>query len=133
MTSLELHKNGAGNKFPAKERVKSQKIAEELFSKGSSHYLYPYRLLSLNDPLFKGNMPQVLISVPKRIFKKAVDRNRIKRQIREAYRLNKRKIFASFEKDKMPAYLGIIYTAKEKLDYKILEEKLILILERLKK
>ena len=132
MTSLETHISGGGNKFPKDERLKSKKITEELFSKGSSYYLYPFRLLYIRETRFQGTFPQVLISVPKRNFKKATDRNRIKRQIREAYRLNKSAVYKKLEKDKIPAYLGIIFTAKEKIPYNLLEEKLIFILERLK-
>ena len=133
MASLEKHSSGGAARFPASERIKSIKTAEELFSKGSSYYLYPFRILYIKKSDYSEGLPQILISVPKRNFKKAIDRNRLKRQIREAYRLNKQGIFESLPKDKIPAFIGIIFTSKEKLPYKVLEEKLILILQRLSK
>ncbi|HSZ24905.1 MAG TPA: ribonuclease P protein component, partial [Cytophagaceae bacterium] len=65
-----------------------------------------------------------------RNFKKAVDRNRIKRQMREVYRLS-RDFYFSTENDKS-YLLAFIYTAKEKIPYNVLEKKLNLTLERLK-
>jgi len=134
MTSLEKSAYSEGNKFPKEERLKSKKMIEELFDKGSSVYLYPFRLFFLRnaDPAVPIPLPQLLISIPKRNFKKSVDRNRLKRQIREAYRLNRKKIFSELHPSKLPSYLGILYTSKEKIPYKKIEEKLILILERLK-
>jgi ribonuclease P protein component len=71
---------------------------------------------------------QILATVSKRIFKRAVDRNRIKRQIKEAYRLNKH-IIADLANKYAIAY---IYTFKKVLPYKDLEIKLIECLYRLK-
>jgi ribonuclease P protein component len=118
--------------FPKTERLSSQRIIEELFSKGSSVYLYPFRLIILGENAEKKDFPQILITVPKKNFKKAVDRNRIRRQIREAYRKNKSAIFS--EKNViMPLYLALVYSAKEKIEYKELEKKLILIFLRFNK
>lgn len=133
MTSLEKHKDSGGSKFPKEERLSSKKLIEELFEKGSSSYLYPFRLIFTRDPLSSGKKyPELLISVPKRNFKRSVDRNRIRRQIREAYRLNKNSIFSEFGPELVPLHLAILYTSKEKIPFKKLEEKLILILKRLK-
>jgi ribonuclease P protein component len=118
--------------FPKTERLSSQKLIEELFSKGSSAYLYPFRLIILGKNAENKDFPQVLITVPKKNFKKAVDRNRIRRQIREAYRKNKSAIFSE-KNGIMPLYLAIIYSAKEKIEYKELEKKLISIFLRFNK
>jgi ribonuclease P protein component len=132
MDPLEKHKGSGKNKFPKKERLSSKKLIEELFDKGSSSYLHPFRLLFKPGPLLEDQeFPQLLVSVPKRNFKKAVDRNRIRRQIKEAYRINKINIFSEIGKS-IPPHIAILYTAKEKMPFKLIEEKLILILKRLK-
>ncbi|WP_221408153.1 ribonuclease P protein component [Fulvivirga imtechensis] len=110
--------------FKKSERLCSKKAIQELFSKGSSFYIYPFKIISRADP--KGSFHQILISVPKRNFKKAVLRNKFKRRIREAYRLNKHLL-----KSTSKLQIAYIYTAKELLEYKEIERKLILALERL--
>lgn len=75
--------------FAKAERLHSKKIIQELFTKGSSFYLHPFKILVLANPDQSAPMHQVLISVSKRNFKKAVDRNLLKRRIREIYRLEK--------------------------------------------
>jgi len=78
--------------FKKQERIVSNKLIETLFEKGDSQSLaaFPIRSVYAMQPYSgKGAPVQILISVPKKRFKHAVDRNRIKRQIREAYRKNK--------------------------------------------
>lgn len=78
--------------FQKKERVVSQKLIDELFSGGHSQSLaaFPLRVIYMSKEHQEGQPPvQVLISVPKKRFHHAVDRNRVKRQIREAYRRQK--------------------------------------------
>jgi len=74
-----------------------------------------------------------MIRVPKSNFRKAVDRNKIKRRIREAYRLNKQIIQESVSELPHPVIISISYTAKEILPFAIIQEKIILILQRLMK
>lgn len=78
--------------FSKKERVVSKKLIESLFEKGDSQSLaaFPMRAVYLQTERHDEDSPvQILISVPKKRFKHAVDRNRVKRQVRESYRLNK--------------------------------------------
>jgi len=128
---MTLEKEPKGNaglkKLPATERLKSKKIIEELFKKGSSVYLHPFRLIYSPTQVAPTQYPRILVSVPKRIYKKAVDRNRLRRQIKEAWRLNKSLIFTGQWKI-VPEYCIFIYTSKEKLPFKTIEKKLILIL-----
>lgn len=79
-------------KFRKQERVVSQKLIDELFGGGHSHSMaaFPLRAVYMKRERQEGQMPvEVLISVPKKHFKHAVDRNRVKRQLREAYRRQK--------------------------------------------
>jgi len=80
--------------FPKQERIISKKLIEQLFENGHSHSLTVFPLRAVYQVVdASGNCPvQILVSVSKRHFKHAVDRNRIKRQIREAYRLNKQQL-----------------------------------------
>ena len=75
--------------FRKEERLSKDKLIQELFDKGSSFYLFPFKVFFMPNPDKGTPFHQVVISVSKRNFKRAVDRNLIKRRIREAYRLNK--------------------------------------------
>ena len=129
MISTE-HTSVSKNTFRKGERLCSKKEIEELFSNGSSFYLYPFRVkyyLAKREY----ELPKVLFSVPKKKFKRAVDRNLIKRRLREAYRLNKSVLTTSFEDAGIQVNIAFIYTDNEKISFDILENKLILTLERL--
>ena len=77
--------------FPKREHIVSTRLIEQLFSSGStSMAAYPLRAVFRMVERSQTDVPvQVLISVPKKRFKHAVDRNRVKRQVREAYRQHK--------------------------------------------
>ena len=77
------------------ERLCSQKLIDDLFNSGKNHSLsaFPVRSVYMLVPQTDNAKAKILISVPKRRFKQAVKRNRIKRQLREAYRRNKHLLF----------------------------------------
>lgn len=114
--------------FTKAERLSKEKTIKELFEKGSSFYLYPFKVIHIPNP-DKGTkaINQVLISVSSRQYKRAVDRNKIKRRIREAYRLQKEVLNTKSEK----AIFTFIYTAKEILPYAELKEKVLMALKKL--
>lgn len=104
------------------ERLKSTKLIEKLFSEGKSVFKYPVKLVYLEIP--KDQFPVYFTcSVSKRTFKRAVHRNRIKRLIKEAYRLNKHLLWKVIE-NKNPGYsmaAMAIYIGKEELPYQKIE------------
>ena len=110
------------NKFPKSERLHSRKQIEELFEQGTSFTIYPLKVVYLKKPLESTLKNQVLISTPKFFFKKSVDRNKLKRRIKEAYRLHKQVL----ENKQAGFYLliGYIYIGKEISSYQSIEEKL---------
>ncbi|MBC6401504.1 MAG: ribonuclease P protein component [Ekhidna sp.] len=115
-----------GYSFSKKERLGSKKKIEELFKTSSSFCLDSFRVQSLlSEEEIQYHL--VLISVSKRNFKRAVDRNLIKRRIREAYRLNKHLL-----DDIPPLYLGLIYTSKNILTFHEIQNQLIRCMKRLK-
>ena len=75
--------------YPKKEKLKSKKLIEQLFDVGQSVSAFPLRLVYLQTTFDDDIIAKTGVSVSKRNFKTAVDRNRIKRLLREVYRLNK--------------------------------------------
>ena len=117
--------------FKKEERLSSRKVIGELFKSGKALNSGIYRVVWLPLDVQKVFPAQVVISVPKRSFKKAVDRNRIKRLIKEAYRKHKSALYDTLNgKQKKIAFI-IAYTAKEELSYAEIESKLIITLQRL--
>ena len=115
--------------FKKSARLSRRKDIKELFEKGSSFFLYPFKVLYLLDSQNRASSNQVLISVPKKHQKTAVNRNRIKRLIREAYRLNQHILSEVSDKKLLIAY---IYVSGDLLEYKEVETKLKKVLVRLK-
>ncbi|MEM6735149.1 MAG: ribonuclease P protein component [Bacteroidota bacterium] len=112
--------------FSKKERLSGKKKIEELFKMGSSFYLntFQVRYFRSKDEV---NYHKVLISVPKKNFKRAVDRNLLKRRIREAYRLNKYRI-----ENIKPLSIGFVYISKHIITFQEIQDQLIQCLQRLK-
>jgi ribonuclease P protein component len=96
--------------FRKEERLSKEKQIQELFDKGSSFYLFPFKVLFLPQADPASPVHQVLISVSKRNFKRAVDRNLIKRRMREAYRLQRQLLPAAPRLS-----VAFIYTHKQPL------------------
>ena len=104
--------------FSKRERIVSRKLIEQLFSKGSSFSVsaFPLRIVVLETERVADDIPvQVLISVSKRHFKHAVDRNRVKRQVREAYRHHKQILTEKVQQEQTFA-IAFIWLADELLE-----------------
>lgn len=114
--------------FSKEERLHSQKLIKELFAKGSSFFLFPFKLLVLDVPTEVSGTNQVLFSVSKKKFKKATDRNLVKRRMREAYRLHKHLIRTVSGDKKIIAF---IYVSSDILTFQVIEAKMLKVLTTL--
>lgn len=103
------------------ERLKSRKLISQLFTEGKSIKVFPLRMVYLKIEHHSNFPVQCGVSVPKRNFKKAVDRNRIKRLLRESYRLQKNIVYSEVDK---PYVFMISYLAKEEWQYADLESSM---------
>lgn len=120
--------------FSKEERLCSVKLIDKLFHSGSSFLLYPFRIIWLKETLPAGTPVQVLISVPKKKFKRAVDRNLLKRRIREIYRLQKsEELYPFLTEHSLTLILGINYIGNEIGDYRFMERKFSAAILKLKK
>lgn len=118
--------------FGRKEKLKSRKQIEELFLNGKSFSMFPLRVTYRFIPSEEANV-QVGVTAGKRFFKKAVDRNRIKRLIREAYRLQKNDLAESLKQKGQKAFLFFMYTDKTIVSFLTIKEAMNKALKRLEK
>lgn len=113
-------------RFQRGERLKSRKEIERLFQGGSQACLqYPLRLVwrPMEEP--RSEFPvQMTVSVSKKRFKRAVDRNRIKRVVREAYRLNKTALYERLPAEGSQLAWMIIFIGKEMPEYRRVEKSM---------
>ena len=107
--------------FTKEERLKSQKMIGQMFKGGQSYLAYPIRVVWLPYPADFHHLPnapiQVMVSAPKRQFKTAVARNRIKRLVREAWRLHKQEMYEKLPENTPQFALMLMYIAKEELPW----------------
>ena len=124
------------NTFKKEERLCSKKFVDLLFKNGSSFLLYPFRLTYLPfvpDPGESRPFPvQVVINVAKKRYKRAVDRNLIKRRIREVYRLQKANLlYRPLKQHEKNLLLSVQFVGKTKYPSAFLAKKLQLALQKL--
>lgn len=115
--------------FTKSERICSKVVIDKVFERGRQLTSPSFKLIWMKAEKSDAESVQILISVPKRNFKRAVDRNKLKRRIREAYRKNK--IVLYNEVQSQAVYLMLIYTGKEMIEYNEIEEKIVKLLQRL--
>ena len=112
------------NKYPKSEKLKSKITIDSLFSKGKSVSKYPLRLVYVQSDfgIAEGSDQKIKmgVSVSKKYFKRAVDRNYFKRVLRETYRLNKHLLIDNLEK---PYAFMFFYQTKDRLTYQEIEIK----------
>lgn len=132
MPTTAPHKHTLGKE----ERLCSRKLIDSLFKGGGSRAMsgFPLRMVYAMTERHEGEpAAQILVSVPKRCFKRAVKRNRIKRLVREAYRLNKHILADALERHEpqMSATMAFIYTDSHLHDYATMEQRVRNLLTRL--
>lgn len=115
------------SKFPKKEKLKSESLIRVIFEEGKSITSYPLKLIYIDIKVPAKAKVQCGVTVPKRNFKSAVKRNRIKRLLRESYRLNKEQIFNNIEGSF--AFL-FLYIGKEMPEYEEVEKQMRVILQK---
>ena len=121
-------------KFKRQERLQSKRQIEQVLQDGNSFHIHPFKVFHYSSEEIQPQNSSHLkigISIPKRAFKKAVNRNLLKRRTREAIRLNKNPLKELLQKGNINLWVFLIYTDKELLDYHGIEDKIILILQRL--
>lgn len=119
------------NRLRKPERLSRKKIIEKLFAGGSRSFsIFPLRVVWL--PVEELDVQaSLLVSVSKRRFKRAVKRNRVKRQIREAYRLNKQPLLEALAEKDLRLALAFIYLSDELTDSAVITEKMKIALARI--
>ena len=117
-----------GFKFPSSEKLKSKKAIDLLFAEGESVLAYPLRLIFMHANHSASN--KVAVSVGKNKFKAAVDRNRIKRLLRENYRLNRSSYFNNITTHYT---LMILYIGSDKPTFREVERAMHALFEKFRK
>jgi len=118
--------------FPKNQKLCNEKVIERLFENGKSLTEKPFRIIYNIDNNYEDVFLKALIVVPKKRVRLASDRNVIKRRVKEAYRLQKSELEKYLKSNNHQLNLAIIYQKHKILDYKLIEEKIKLLLSRLK-
>lgn len=120
-----------GHGFAKNERLCSLKLIEELFKSGNVLFQYPFRIIWKVSESALPNPSQVVIAVPKRNFKRAVDRNLIKRRIREGFRKQKEILYNPLKERGVTLIFMVQYTGKEIASFDKISESMAAALKKL--
>lgn len=118
-------------KFNKGERLCSKKNIDLLFLKGVNAISFPIKLIYLETDIEYVNPCQAMFVVPKRTFKRAHDRNKLKRRMREAYRLNKATFYEVVKSKNKKIILSFLFVGKKIEEYKQIESSIISHLKRI--
>ena len=118
--------------LPKKERLCSKRQIEELFQHGSRFWLFPFSVTWMEVETTDDSSPvKLLFSVSKRRFKHAVDRNRVKRLMRESYRLNKMPLHEALTSHNRSLLVAVSYGHQQILDFTTMKQRMAQLVERL--
>lgn len=120
------------NSYHRKEKLKSRKLIDEVFTKGKSISVFPIRAFYIcSVQAAMDNPVKASAGTSTRNFKKAVQRNRVKRLLREAYRKNKEILYSACEEKKNQLAVFFLFTGKEIPPYSLIESKMKILLDKL--
>lgn len=117
--------------FRKQERLKSSKMIRVLFTSGNAFLAHPFRVNWIMTDEKRQYPGRILVSVSKKNFRKANERNHIKRLVREAYRKNKYILIDFLEEQSLSCDFSFVYIGKTTMEYSQLEKKIIILLKRL--
>ena len=113
------------NHFPKSEHLCGEKNLTRLFTQGKAFIVYPLRVVYLFEPRKDADeIAKVAVITSKKRHKRAVDRNRLKRLMREAYRLNKNDFWTILQENEIQALVAFHYVADEKMFFEEVEKKM---------
>ncbi|MBR5594197.1 MAG: ribonuclease P protein component [Bacteroidaceae bacterium] len=118
------------NTFPLKEHLKSKKVIEQVYANGVSVTSYPLRAIFIEQPQTEQEpTAAILINVSKKRFRHAVDRNLVKRRIREAYRTSKHTLIDTLQSQGKKIAVAIIYIDNKHNSTAFIKKKMTKLLE----
>jgi len=118
--------------FSRAERLRQSSLITRLFEEGKALHAYPLRMVFLRIGQVSAMPHQALFTASKRHFKKAVTRNLLKRRMREAYRLNRSILRSGDGRSLPPMAIAFMYIGREVAPFGEVQDKIILLLHRLK-
>lgn len=118
--------------FKKAEHLTGEKLIQKVFGSKHRFLVHPIKVNFVFNQEFRDDVAcKIMVTCPKRNFKKAVDRNYIKRLLREAYRLNKHSLVEVLKSNEYNLAVTLVYIGNEIPEFKYIEDKIILVLNRL--
>lgn len=119
------------NSFPKAEHLCGERRIARLYTQGEAFMAFPFRVVFRIEQKKDLVPASVMVSVPKKRFKRAVKRNRLKRLLREAYRLNKHALIDLLDEKQLQIHVAFNYVSDEELDFITVEKKMKIALQKL--